>query len=105
MGLNFDQFWFLPVPYTYIRTFYLAHNYSHGQELFYKFVSKITNKLVKQLLSLTVRVEFVANVSSILNTWEAISKFMKMKNPIDVVPVIDNLTAFQIRKAMKWGIS
>ena len=22
--------------------------YSHGQELFYKFVSKITNKLVKQ---------------------------------------------------------
>ena len=28
--------------------------YSHGQELFYKFVSKITNKLVKQLLSMTV---------------------------------------------------
>ena len=28
--------------------------YSHGQELFYKFISKITNKLVKQLLSMTV---------------------------------------------------
>ena len=28
--------------------------YSHRQELFYKFVSKITNKLVKQLLSMTV---------------------------------------------------
>ena len=28
--------------------------YSHGQELFYKFVSKITNKLVKQLLSMIV---------------------------------------------------
>ena len=28
--------------------------YSHGQELFYKFFSKITNKLVKQLLSMTV---------------------------------------------------
>ena len=28
--------------------------YSHGQEFFYKFVSKITNKLVKQLLSMTV---------------------------------------------------
>ena len=28
--------------------------YSQGQELFYKFVSKITNKLVKQLLSMTV---------------------------------------------------
>ena len=28
--------------------------YSHGQELFYKFVSDFTNKLVKQLLSMTV---------------------------------------------------
>ena len=28
--------------------------YSHGQELFYKFISKITNKLVKQLLYMTV---------------------------------------------------
>ena len=28
--------------------------YSHGQELFYKFVHEITNKLVKQLLSMTV---------------------------------------------------
>ena len=28
--------------------------YSHGQELFYKFVSNFTNKLVKQLLSITV---------------------------------------------------
>ena len=28
--------------------------YSHGQELFYKFVSNFTNKLVKQLLSMTV---------------------------------------------------
>ena len=28
--------------------------YSHGQELFYKLISKITNKLVKQLLSMTV---------------------------------------------------
>ena len=28
--------------------------YNHGQELFYKFVSKITNKLVKQLLAMTV---------------------------------------------------
>ena len=28
--------------------------YSHGKELFYKFVSKITNKVVKQLLSMTV---------------------------------------------------
>ena len=28
--------------------------YSHEQELFYKFVSKITNRLVKQLLSMTV---------------------------------------------------
>ena len=32
----------------------LLVHYSHGQELFYKFVSKITNKLVKQLLSMTV---------------------------------------------------
>ena len=39
-----------------------------------------------------MRVKFVANVSSILNTWGAISKFMKMKNPIDVVPVINNLS-------------
>ena len=29
-------------------------NYSHRQEMFYKFVSKSTNKLVKQLLSMTV---------------------------------------------------
>ena len=28
--------------------------YRHGQELFYKIVSEITNKLVKQLLSMTV---------------------------------------------------
>ena len=28
--------------------------YSHGKELFYKFVSDFTNKLVKQLLSMTV---------------------------------------------------
>ena len=28
--------------------------YSHGQELFYKFISNFTNKLVKQLLSMTV---------------------------------------------------
>jgi len=28
--------------------------YSHGQELFYKFFSNFTNKLVKQLLSMTV---------------------------------------------------
>ena len=28
--------------------------YSHGQELFYKFVSIFTNKIVKQLLSMTV---------------------------------------------------
>ena len=33
---------------------YLLHMYLHGQELFYKFISKITNKLVKQLLSMTV---------------------------------------------------
>ena len=32
----------------------LLYMYSHGQELFYKFVSEITNKLVKQLLSMTV---------------------------------------------------
>ena len=36
-------------PYWKSRTLY-----SHGQELFYKFVSKINNKLVKQLLSMTV---------------------------------------------------
>ena len=34
--------------------FRLGTLYSHWQELFYKFVSKITNKLVKQLLSMTV---------------------------------------------------
>ena len=28
--------------------------YSHGQELFYKFISNFNNKLVKQLLSMTV---------------------------------------------------
>ena len=28
--------------------------YSHGQELFYKFISNFTNKLVKQLMSMTV---------------------------------------------------
>ena len=28
--------------------------YSHGQELVYKFISKITNKLVNQLLSMAV---------------------------------------------------
>ena len=28
--------------------------YSHGQELFYNYVSNFTNKLVKQLLSMTV---------------------------------------------------
>ena len=32
----------------------LKLTYSHGQELFYKFVSNFTNKLVKQLLSMTV---------------------------------------------------
>ena len=32
----------------------LLSTYSHEQELFYKFVSKITNNLVKQLLSMTV---------------------------------------------------
>ena len=32
----------------------LLRVYIHGQELFYKFVSEITNKLVKQLLSMTV---------------------------------------------------
>ena len=38
------------ILFSYVAT------YSHGQELFYKFVSKITNKLVKQLLSMTVHV-------------------------------------------------
>ena len=33
---------------------YTKDLYSHGQELFYKFVSNFTNKLVKQLLSMTV---------------------------------------------------
>ena len=37
-----------------METFLDLGTYSHGQELFYKFVSKITNKLVKQLLSMTV---------------------------------------------------
>ena len=32
----------------------LSRLYSHGQELFYKFISNFTNKLVKQLLSMTV---------------------------------------------------
>ena len=36
----------------------LLYMYSHGQELFYKFVSEITNKLVKQLLSMTVFICF-----------------------------------------------
>ena len=34
------------------------NKYSHGQELFYEFVSKITNKLVKQLLSMIVECLF-----------------------------------------------
>ena len=37
------------------------HMYSHGQELF-KFVSKITNKLVKQLLSMTVHTKILMYV-------------------------------------------
>ena len=36
---------------------YDGGTYSHGQELFYKFVCNFTNKLVKQLLSMTVVVE------------------------------------------------
>ena len=35
---------------------YAYKTYSHGQELFHKFLSKITNKLVKQLMSMTVSV-------------------------------------------------
>ena len=31
-----------------------SNQYSHGQELFYKFISNFANKLVKQLLSMTV---------------------------------------------------
>ena len=43
------------VPGTLVVVLQLQkYIYSHGQELFYKFVSKITNKLVKQLLSMTV---------------------------------------------------
>ena len=34
--------------------------YSHGQELFYKFVSNFTNNLVKQLLSMTRDAHFPA---------------------------------------------
>ena len=36
-------------------------NYSHGQELFYKFVSKITNKIVNQLFSMTVYIQKCGN--------------------------------------------
>ena len=42
-------YWQMSTPYKY----------SHGQELFYKFVSKITNKLVKQLLSMTVCMQVI----------------------------------------------
>ena len=45
------QFWFLK-PKS--RNSLTKLVYSHGQELFYKFVSNFTNKLVKQLLSMTV---------------------------------------------------
>ena len=40
--------------------------YSHGQELFYKSVIKITNKLVKQLLSMTVCVR--SAITYLVNT-------------------------------------
>ena len=40
--------------HMYALSAFLFHTYSHRQELFYKFVNKITNKLVKQLLSMTV---------------------------------------------------
>ena len=38
--------------------------YSHGQELFYKFFSKITNRLVKQLLSMTVHLKVLQVASA-----------------------------------------
>ena len=38
-----------------LELYFIFYTYSHGQELFYKFVSNFTNKLVKQLLSMTVQ--------------------------------------------------
>ena len=40
----------------------LCYLYSHGQDLFYKFVSDFTNKLVKQLLSMTVNLKTLNKV-------------------------------------------
>ena len=48
----------------------MVDTYSHGQELFYKFVRKITNKLVKQLLSMTVCTHFSCRLPSQSNLIE-----------------------------------
>ena len=39
------------------------------QELFYKFVSKITNKLVKQLLSMNVDIFYIYSNTSVNTTF------------------------------------
>ena len=44
--------------YQLFKVEFSLKTYSHGQELFYKFVSNFTNKLVKQLLSMTVDMGF-----------------------------------------------
>ena len=41
--------------HSFKTTSLVKGRYSHGQKLFYKFISNFTNKLVKQLLSMTVR--------------------------------------------------
>ena len=45
----------LKYVWQYVKKLFII-TYSHGQELFYKFVSNFTNKLVKQLLSMTVQI-------------------------------------------------
>ena len=47
------SFWYLDLLKLEVKTLHV-YFYSHGQELFYKSVSNFTNKLVKQLLSMTV---------------------------------------------------
>ena len=48
----FNVFFVAKCEWTMVKKKILS--YSHGQELFYKFISNFTNKLVKQLLSMTV---------------------------------------------------
>ena len=74
--------------------------YSHRQELFYKFVSNFTNKLVKQLLSTTVYV----HSRIYFHLWQAkslktLQKYLDTLRPFSALEVLHDDADFPVRSA------